>query len=113
MSVVTVGGAITTWEAAIRASTASDRHTIFFGSGSRVARIHKSCPSRETRHIPGPGRSPVTSTSSSVSPAVAAAGARTPCSDGVASRAVCGRAIPQTMTQENTRHIRALRGRQP
>src|SRR5580698_3893477 len=63
-STSTSGGESTDCELAMRCSTKTDRQVMFVGSGLSVARIQRSWPFLEMRHIPGPGRSPVTNTSS-------------------------------------------------
>src|ERR1700722_18119942 len=53
----------TSWEFASTSSTALDRQVIFLGSGSSVPRIQSTWLPLETFHMLGPGRSPVTSIS--------------------------------------------------
>src|SRR5580700_6593084 len=53
----------TSWDCASTSSTSLDRQVIFLGSGSSVPMIHSTCSPLDTFHMLGPGRSPVTSIS--------------------------------------------------
>jgi hypothetical protein len=71
------GGDRISCEAAMRSSTRLECHTMSLGNGSSVAKIHRVWSPLVTRHIAGPGCSPMTRISSRDGSAAAGASAST------------------------------------